>query len=129
MNVWNTSLLKHSAVSIFRGQRRARGNTVSWEEIRKAIPVGLIEVEVEEELQSINKGINVLGTGSVRSLPNLANNNGKQTGPCERRYIIDESEKVKREPPHFIFYTSQLCLLDLRRMFLNFMQELKRLFT
>ena len=129
MNVWDTILHKHSVVYIFRGQGRARGNTVSWEEIRKAVPVGLSEVEVQEELQSINKGINVLGTGSLRSLPDLSKNNGKQTGPCERRYIIDEGGKVKREQPHFISYTSQLCLLDLRRMFLNFMQELKRLFT
>ena len=57
MNVWNTILHKHSVVSIFRGHGRARGNAVSWEELRKAIPVGLSEVEVQEELQSTNKGI------------------------------------------------------------------------
>ena len=51
MNVWNTILHKHSVVSIFRGHGRARGNAVSWEELRKAIPVGLSEVEVQEELQ------------------------------------------------------------------------------
>lgn len=57
VNVWNTILHKHSVVSIFRGHGRARGNAVSWEELRKAIPVGLSEVEVQEELQSTNKGI------------------------------------------------------------------------
>lgn len=48
------------------------------------------------------KVLNVLGAGSVRIQPGLANNNGKQTRSCEKIYI-GEGGTVKREPLLFIF--------------------------
>ena len=72
------------------------------------------------------KVLNVLGAGSVRIQPDLANNNGKQTRSCEKIYI-GEGGTVKREPLLFIFSVYITTMLaDLRRMFLP---QLKRLFT
>ena len=34
------------------------------------------------------KVLNVLGAGSVRIQPDLANNDGKQTRSCEKTYIL-----------------------------------------
>ena len=49
------------------------------------------------------KVLNVLGAGSVRIQPDLANNDGKQTRSCEKKIYIGEGGRVKREPPLFIF--------------------------
>ena len=104
LNVWDTILHKHSVVYIFRGQGRARGNTVSWEEIRKAIPVGLSGVEVQGELQSIKKGINVLGTGSVRSLPVCQKIMVSRLGRVKEDILLTKVGR-SRESNHFSFST------------------------
>ena len=102
VNVWDTILHKHSVVYIFRGQGRARGNTFSWEQIRKAIPGGLSEVEVQGELQSINKGINVLGTGSVRSLPVCQKIMASRLGRVKEDILLTKVGR-SRESSHISF--------------------------